>query len=122
MKNNKGFTLVELITVITLLGLIGLISVPVFEGITRKNKEKLYGNQIDYIILQTQKYVTENTELLTEEVTYVCINKLIEEGYFEENKIIDPRNEKKIIGKIKINYIEESQTYLYEYVNDDTNC
>ena len=61
----KGFTLVELLAVITLLGLIALITIPVITNTMSKQKEKLYYDQLNQLILAAQNWGTDNIETLS---------------------------------------------------------
>ena len=61
----KGFTLVELLAVITLLGLIALITIPAITNTMSKQKEKLYYDQLNQLILAAQNWGTDNIETLS---------------------------------------------------------
>ena len=61
MKNNKGFSLVEVIIVICLLGLLGGIAVPNLTGTSRNSKvqaDKILGAQIGnaFVLRETDGY------------------------------------------------------------------
>ena len=47
--NNKGFTLVELLTVIVIIGLLIAISIPATSKIMKASKEKAYNTKIEFI-------------------------------------------------------------------------
>ena len=55
-KNNKGFTLVEIIAVIGLLVLISSITIPSIIKMNNKNKEKNYNRIVDTIITAAENY------------------------------------------------------------------
>ncbi|MEG0021575.1 MAG: type II secretion system protein [Bacilli bacterium] len=124
MKKN-GFTLVELIAVISLIAIIGLIAVPVVEGIVKRSKIKIYNTQLEEIYSAGKKYSTENSELITNDpnvTTNVCLKVLKEQGYLENTKIVDPRDDSVMNGKIVIKYIDTSKSYSYNYSTDTTGC
>ncbi len=59
MKNNKGFTLVELLAVIVVLAIILAIALPGILGVISKSREDAYLRQKDMIIDVAKKYVTQ---------------------------------------------------------------
>ena len=56
MKNNKGFTLVELLAVIVVLALIIGIAVPNAINLSNKSKKKMYISKVEMIIKAAQLY------------------------------------------------------------------
>jgi type II secretory pathway pseudopilin PulG len=60
MKEQKGFTLVELLGIITLLGIIGLISVPIVSSIIEKSKIKSFKQTLNGIINSAKIYNAES--------------------------------------------------------------
>jgi len=64
MKNQKGFTLVELLAVIVLLALIAGIAIPSALTISKKVKEKTYSTKIDLIESAADNYAISNISLV----------------------------------------------------------
>lgn len=62
MKNNRGFTLVELIAVITLLSAIILVTVPVIINTIKKNDNKLGENFENSLKQAAEFYVERNRD------------------------------------------------------------
>ena len=62
MKNNRGFTLVELIAVITLLSAIILVTVPVIINTIKKNDLKLSENFENSLKQAAEFYVERNRD------------------------------------------------------------
>ena len=107
MKNNKAFSLIELIAVLIILSLLLLLAVPQISGLVRKNKLKSFNTKVNVIIRQVKQYAKDNESFLNESNKtyegYVCntitVAQLKNLGYLKEldkdtgyNKITDPRD------------------------------
>ena len=92
-KNNKGFTLMEVLTTIIILSILVAIAVPAYNTVVRRNKEKTYNSKKNLVILAAEKYATD--ENLTG-VTTISVNRLIESGYLSGDKA----NEYKIVNDV----------------------
>ena len=66
MKNNRGFTLVELIAVMTLLAAIILVTVPVIINTIKKNDDKLGENFEKSLKQAAEFYVERNRDIFPE--------------------------------------------------------
>ncbi|MDD2435844.1 MAG: prepilin-type N-terminal cleavage/methylation domain-containing protein, partial [Bacilli bacterium] len=117
-----GFTLIELLGVIILLGVIGLIAIPSITNLIKDSKQKLYNAQVTMIKKVAKDWSIENLDQLSESNTvYLSLSTLINEGYIEQNDIIDPRNNKNIMdGCILITYNPTYEKYEYEY--NESSC
>ena len=62
MKNNKGFTFVELLSVIVVLGIIVLIAMPVYNSVRSRLEKRNYENKIKLIEVAAAKY-SEDTNI-----------------------------------------------------------
>jgi len=87
MKNQKGFTLVELLAVITILGILSLGTVGYVSNMIDKSKKEQIEQQEKSIIMAAESYFQANrSELpkaLGEEKT-IEIQKLIDSKYLKE--------------------------------------
>ena len=63
MKNNKGFTLIELMAVITIIAIIIAIAVPSYINITNSTNEKMYQNKMAYKKAHAEDYSEDRTFL-----------------------------------------------------------
>ncbi len=100
MKNNKGFTLIELILIVAMLLIVVLMFSSNFSGLeasqTRKAEERFQNN----IQVAVSAYIS-STPSVANEIEHgkgyskVSIYKLIEEGFLDK-KIIDPQTDEKI--------------------------
>lgn len=119
MKNRKGFTLTELIGVIVLLGIIALIAVPIINKTIKNSKEKAYNAQVAEIVSAAKKWGTVNNSnlpVLDNTSIKVKLNELVSNGYLEDDKILDPRNNKEMTSScVRIKYIESTKEYKYSF-------
>ena len=119
MKNKNGFTLTELIGVIVLLGIIALISVPILNKTIKNSKEKAYNAQVEEIVSSAKKWGVTNDEKLPKAdgvSIRVKIPELIAAGILEDDKILDPRNDKEMISScVRIRYQKDVNEYKYTF-------
>lgn len=91
MKNNKGFTLVELMAVIVVLALIITIAVPSAISISHKIKLKMYATKVDMIIDSAKLYGQDNPSALSNEnacsSSDLTVQTLIDMGYIKKDDI-----------------------------------
>ena len=113
MKNNKGFTLVELLAVIVVLSLVMIIAIPAITKNTRNAREAVLKTKVDLIINESviwgednlNYFLTSNKGPLksfTERSKITCeitFNDLAAAGYIkydnEEEKVITDPTKKK---------------------------
>ena len=62
--NKKAFTLVELLAVITILSIVALITIPAVTNTMSKQKEKLYYDQLNQLIMASKNWGADNTNVL----------------------------------------------------------
>ncbi len=107
MKNNKGFTLVELLAVIVILAMLITIAVPSTIAISNKLKLNMYCKKIDSIEVSAKLYGEDRKESFTESYitadgTYtsrkITIKDLIDSGDLKKDNtsspyVIDPRDD-----------------------------
>jgi len=117
MKNNKGFTLIELIAVITILAIVALITVPIVNKAIIKSKEKALEAQKETIVDAAKKYALGNTDILPKTdlgEKLIHISDLITGGYLEE-KPIDPVTNKEMSDCVLVTYDQTKNKYTYKY-------
>ncbi len=108
----KGFTLIELIAIIVVIGVLGVITMPVVSNVIVKNQEKAHNAQITFIENATKMWAVYNTVYDTE---YVTVQELIDGGYIEQDKILDPATKKDMVGCVKVTFNETYNQYEYKF-------
>ena len=138
MKENKGFTLVELLAVIVIIGLLGIIALESIESVNKGNKEKAEEIQRQNILTSAIAYVPTSTIKLPnvnpgtsgcKTYTYtptstsgsgtsicevqVTLKYLVKEGLLEDN-LEDPAAGKKLnmdSSYVSIYYLSSASTF-----------
>ena len=117
IKNNKAFTLTELIAVIVILSILVTLSVVVFMNIRRNTLEKEYTNLVSYLEAKAALYAKDTG------ITTISVEDLIKEGYIkpdDETDIYDPRDNRSMnCYLIKMEYKEGE--YIAKLSDDFTN-
>lgn len=90
MKNNRGFTLVELIAVITILSAIILVTVPVIINTIKKNDNKLGENFEKSLKQAAELYVERNRDVFPDlnnigGNVVVSADDLVKAGYLKQD-------------------------------------
>lgn len=118
MKRKTGFTLVELLAVITILGLIALIAIPAVTNTMSKQKEKLYYDQLNQLIMASKNWGTDHLDVLSE--NDINILKLEDLQKIDPNnnvkylddEFINPKTDEKF-ENISVYIYKKEKTYLY---------
>jgi len=115
MKNNKAFTLIELLTVVAILTLIIVIITPkVFKNL--KTAEKVTDQeQINSLINTSKIYMNQNSNLLPQEndIYVISLEELKESGLIQKSQILNPSTNEELNGCIIVKF--ENNKYKYEY-------
>lgn len=127
MKNNRGFTLVELIAVMTLLAAIILVTVPVIINTIKKNDDKLGENFEKSLKQAAELYVERNRDVFpglnniggTAEVS---TDELIEEGYLKQD-LENPIDNSSVLNYKIIVEVGNDNIFIYrvERENEENN-
>ena len=120
MKNNKGFTFVELLAVITLLSIALILTISQVQQVNNNSKIRLCKNKLSLIEESLNLYLKNNRSLfssggLCEEepvsgICYTSVLKIAEQGiidYDKDENIINPVNNK-ILNNYKVKIIYDS--------------
>ena len=84
MKNNKGFTLVELLAVVVLIGILSVVAVSTYRGVNESAKNKSLEAKIEHITSAAEKWARENN-ITTK--TNISVNNLVVEGYITADEV-----------------------------------
>ena len=123
--NNKGFTLVELLTIIVLITIVSIVIIVTIGNTLSLSGEEAYKITKDNIIKSTKQYIQEcNNDMIECNLTWnnnqtiIKASDLIEAGYFKE--IVNPINNKKLDNCLTVEV--EENNYDYNYTINDNNC
>lgn len=114
----KGFTLVELIAVIVILATVSMIVFPNINQIIYSSRQTLHDNQILDINKATEKWATDNSDLLDKyhlNIIYMSLSDIQSTGYLEKENIKDPLNKEIMDGCVQIKYNTSGEKYEYNY-------
>ncbi len=84
MKNNRGFTLVELLAVVVLIGILSVVAVSTYRGVNESAKNKSLEAKIEHITSAAEKWARENN-ITTK--TNISVNNLVVEGYITADEV-----------------------------------
>ena len=96
MKDNYGFTIVELLASISLLLIISIFVINRITNSDSVTKEQLYNTKVKLILSSAYKYGSDHIDNLSNNCTYITVSDLIKNNYLvgdSENKleIINPK-------------------------------
>lgn len=127
MKNNRGFTLVELIAVMTLLAAIILVTVPVIINTIKKNDDKLGENFEKSLKQAAELYVERNRDVFSDlnnigGTAEVSTDTLIEEGYLKQD-LENPIDNSSVLNYKIIVEVGNDNIFIYrvERENEENN-
>ena len=89
-RNNKGFTLVELLAVITILGIIAIISIVAVTKLINKSKDEQRNSQKKAAEMAAESYLQANRKYLPKsigETTTITIKNLKDANYLKEDLV-----------------------------------
>lgn|SRR5574344_409049 len=87
MKNNKGFTLIEVLAVVIILGVLASISFPIVKNIINENRKKTFESSLDGIVRSVELYVTNSGITSNRTFSYDDINIKKEHDKFVSGEI-----------------------------------
>ncbi len=112
MKDNKGFTLVELIAVVVVLAIIALIAIPAVSGYLYQADDSYYTATESSVLASARDYFSDYHTLLPKndgDVRELSIQELVDDGYIEE---IHNNENQKCEGKV---YVKRLGNRDYSY-------
>ncbi len=113
MKNNRGYTLVELLAIVTVLSIIVGMSSVAFNQVQNNVLEKDYENVISYIESTAVQYAND-----TGIIGAISVQDLIDSGYItpdDKENIYSPTNSNEILNCKKIEITYDNDQFSAEY-------
>ena len=126
MKNNKGFTLTELLAVIVIIAILSVAAISGYSTMTRNSKKKTYESKVQSIENAAIKFANDSN-LNTS--TTISVNKLVVEGYLQPDEstetglasILNPLNNENMICNL-IRITVNDDIYIAEYKENKKDC
>lgn len=116
-KNNKAFTLVELLITIVIMMLVLIIALVSISAISKKNKEKSWGEVKTQVITGAKEYFSVNEYRLNtlngDGTIEISVGKLVEEDYI--NLVTNPKTGKNVNVCDTVVIKKEDGKYTYTY-------
>ena len=120
--NNKGFTLIEVLSVIVILSVIMGIALPVINNSLEKSKRKQEEDRKKSMLSAAEMYVTDCKFKLNIQNEYlISVSGLIRDGYLSFNDLTDDDKKRKILYNKKNGTIDFSNSGE-DVVNKDGPC
>ncbi|MEG0025809.1 MAG: prepilin-type N-terminal cleavage/methylation domain-containing protein [Bacilli bacterium] len=117
--NQKGFTLIELVTIVALLGVISLVAYSGVNNSIKRSNEELYKAQMSNIKAAAKDWTVDNLDKLpVEDKSFyqVSLGDLKTGGYIADN-LIDPKTKKELKKTIYVKITKNNNNYLYEVID-----
>lgn len=121
-KNNKGFTLVELLGVIVILVAILLIAIPTVTSSIERSKEKQLESKKDLILSGAELYISDiKTAMNSCRITLATLKSL---DYVTSKTLIDPRSDTdaEIIGHVVYSKTTSGVEFIFCENANETKC
>ena len=128
MKNNKGFTFVELLVVIALLSIVLILTISQVQRVNNNSKIKLCKNKLSLIEESLNLYLTNNRSLFSkgglcdgEPVSGICytsIKTIADQGIIDYDKDKDKDKDKTIINPVNNEILND---YIVKIIYDSSN-
>lgn len=121
MKNQNGFTLVEILGVITILSVLALIAIPTIDNIVTKNRQKLYDSQIRTIEDGLKTWANANAVFLPEDgedALLLSLGILKKAGFVTED-IKNPNTDLCFSNNMMVSISAVKEGYAY-YVDEES--
>ncbi len=119
MKNNKGFTLVEVIAVIAIISILTGVTITAVTRYMQTSKKKTYKNYESNLKKAAANYMTSHPELIAGDVNLTLkVDTLIEEGFLEE--MTDPIDKNKDCSEsyVMVDGKREANQYNIDFSNN----
>ena len=112
MKNNKGFSLIEILATIVIIGIVSTVGIVSVNSMINKSKQHFYESQKQQMVLAAQSYVQDNRNILPKNVggmIKIKLSVLREKNYLKEDIIDQDKN-----------VCDQDNSYVTVYKNNQT--
>ena len=112
MKNNKGFSLIEILATIVIIGIVSTVGIVSVNSMINKSKQHFYESQKQQMVLAAQSYVQDNRNILPRNVggmIKIKLSVLREKNYLKEDIIDQDKN-----------VCDQDNSYVTVYKNNQT--
>ena len=123
MKNEKGFTMVELLGIVAIIAAILVFTGPSIVGMLKRDEETEYNRFLEDLYLATETYIQLNISNYPElsntgGTSNVMVQSLIENGYVKASTV-NPKTDE-VIKKTDIVVVtkESDGSYTYRYITE----
>lgn len=127
MKDKKGFTLVELLAVIALLAIIITIAATSAISISKKLKDDMFCQQVDFISTAAKTYGSDIINQLDETGIIVKVKDLVDKGYLKKDQnvpgsyILNPKDDSSM-DEVEVRiYLKNHRAYAHVDI-DTSSC
>ena len=104
-KRKNGFTLIELLAILVILAILSLILIPTVKNSIEEAKKDIYNNQVNAINQAAESYFANSNFSVSEnEEKVMYLTDIINQGYIESSKVINPIDESEMSGCVLIKY------------------
>lgn len=96
LKDERGFSFVELMTIIVILCIITIASYPIIISVLKDTKTGLYKDNIKELERASMAWATKNAKDLPDDAKdarFLTIDKLYKDGFIKNKEIADPRHD-----------------------------
>lgn len=115
MKQKKGFTLIELLAVIGLLGILGTIAATSAINISKKLKNEMLCDTLEFIESAGKSYGSDIFDGLDEEGMDVTVAELVKKGYLKKDQVVNPID-KTLMDEVSIHvYRKNNRAYAHVF-------
>ena len=116
-KDDKAFTIIELLGVLIILAIISLITIPIVDKSLENSREAAYRRAVNNIIHAAKEYGTSNDLGYSPKRSPLFVSELQDEGFLTLN-IKSPIDESEMNGCVWYYWDEDHKQYIFEYDNE----
>lgn len=117
--NNKGFTLVELLTVIIVLAAISLVIVPAVNNSLNNSNEQAYKVQISNIENAAKNWISDNISLIPDNGDEIVVTLgELQDGNYISKELENPKTKSPFPRNTKVIIKNVNESYIYRIVEN----